>query len=83
MANRRIWAYNPHSGGTTIPDHVRQSTERRIEAFAAEHFAGRYRKLTVRFRGQFCYVDAFVEPGPCPQTGPRSATRRPRNTRPA
>lgn len=50
----------------TVPEHVRRSTDERIRAFAAEHFAGRYRELVVRFRGQFCYVDALVEPEPLP-----------------
>lgn len=66
MPGRRAWVYNPHTGGMTVPDHVRWSTEQRIRAFAAEHFAGRYRDLVVRFRGQFCYVDALVEPEPLP-----------------
>ena len=45
---------------------MRWSTEERIRAFAAEHFAGRYRDLVVRFGGQFCYLDALVEPEPVP-----------------
>lgn len=76
MPGRRVWTYNPHSGGMTVPDHVRGSTEVRIREFAAEHFAGRYRELAVRFRGQFCYVDALVEPGPLPpgSSGPGDET---------
>lgn len=68
-----VWMYSPPSGGKKVPEHVRQCTQRRIEAFAAEHFAGRYRELAIRFRGQFCYVDALWTPilcrrrgGPCP-----------------
>jgi len=66
--------YNPHSGGKKVPEPVRRSTERRITAFAAEHYAGRYRELSIRFHGQFCYVDAFVGPEPLPpdRTGPSS-----------
>lgn len=76
MPGRRVWTYNPHSGGMTVPDHVRGSTEVRIRGFAAEHFAGRYRDLAVRFRGQFCYVDAYVEPEPLPagRSGPGDET---------
>lgn len=76
MPNRRAWVYNPHSGGKKIPEPVRVSTERRIMAFAAEHYAGRYRDLAVRFHGQFCYVDAFVDPAPLPAdwTGPSDET---------
>lgn len=66
MSERRVWVYNPHRGGVTIPDHLRHSTEARITTFAAEHFAGRYREVVVRFRGQFCYVDAHVDPDPLP-----------------
>lgn len=58
MPTGRVWMYRPHSGGKKIPEHVRLSTQRRIEAFAGEHFAGRYGDLAVRFRGQFCYIDA-------------------------
>lgn len=54
------------TGGKKIPEPVRRSTERRITAFAAEHYAGRYRELAIRFHGQFCYVDAFVDPEPLP-----------------
>src|SRR5207302_6435759 len=28
---------------------------------AEEHFAGRYTRLNIRFRGQFCYIDAYTE----------------------
>jgi hypothetical protein len=37
---------------------VNARTVARIEHFAAEHFAGRYTRLDIRFRGQFCYIDA-------------------------
>ncbi|MGI8775820.1 MAG: hypothetical protein ACR2LJ_00170 [Acidimicrobiales bacterium] len=73
MPNRRAWTYNPHSGGKKIPEPVRRSTERRITAFAAEHYGGRYRELAIRFHGQFCYVDAFVDPQPLPP-GPSDET---------
>jgi hypothetical protein len=69
MPTRRVWVYNPHRGGKSIPDQVKRRTEERIKAFAAEHFAGRYRDLAIRFRGQFCYVDALVDPGPLPVGG--------------
>ena len=62
MPPRKRWVYDPDSGGVRIPDRTRAETERRILAYAAEHFAGRYTRLDIRFRGQFCYVDAFTEP---------------------
>lgn len=61
---RRQWTFDPDSGGIKIPDRVRQRTEARMRRFAEERFAGRYTRLDVRFRGQFCYVDAYTEPEP-------------------
>jgi hypothetical protein len=55
---------SPDSGGKTVPELVRRRTEERIRLCAEERFAGRYTRLDVRFRGQFCYVDAYTEPEP-------------------
>jgi hypothetical protein len=60
----RTWVFDPDSGGTPIPEPVRQRTEERLRRFAEQHFAGRYTRLDVRFRGRFCYVDAYTEPEP-------------------
>ena len=59
---RRVWTYNPHTGGKKIPTEVRAQTERRIQAYAAKHYAGKYAKIDVRFRGALCYIDAYFEP---------------------
>jgi hypothetical protein len=56
--------FDPDSGGTKIPQRVRSQTEKRLRQFAEERFAGRYNRLEIRFRGQFCYVDAYTEPQP-------------------
>jgi hypothetical protein len=56
------WVYDPHSGGVKIPPTVRQRTERRIRAYADQHFAGKFTRLDVRFRGPLCYIDAYTEP---------------------
>jgi hypothetical protein len=60
----RTWVFDPDSGGRPIPEAVRQRTEERLRRYAEQHFAGRYTRLDIRFRGQFCYVDAFTEPEP-------------------
>ena len=62
MAARRRWSYNPHSGGKKIPANVRERTERRIRDDAEEHYAGRFTRLGIRFRGALCYIDAYTEP---------------------
>ncbi|NOZ51216.1 MAG: hypothetical protein GXP37_14420 [Chloroflexi bacterium] len=43
---------------------VKIRTEERIKRYAEAHFAGRYTRLDIRFRGHFCYVDAYTEPEP-------------------
>jgi len=35
---------------------------KRLQKIAKEKFQGHYSRLDVRFRGQFCYIDAFTEP---------------------
>jgi hypothetical protein len=56
------WMVDPDSGGVKIPEAVKRHTEERIRRYAEAHFAGRYTRLDIRFRGQFCYIDAYTEP---------------------
>ncbi len=60
----RTWVFSPDSGGKPIPEPVKGRTEERIRRYAEQHFAGRYTRLDIRFRGQFCYIDAYTEPEP-------------------
>jgi len=59
---RKTWVLSPHSGGSPIPPAVQEETRRRILAYAKKHYSGKYTRIDVRFRGRFCYIDAFVEP---------------------
>jgi hypothetical protein len=61
MSQKR-WVYNPNAGGVNIPERKKQEVKERIERFAAEHYAGKYTRLDIRFRGHFCYIDAYTEP---------------------
>lgn len=63
MAQRQ-WVFDPDSGGVKIPERVKRRTEERIRRYAEAHFAGRYTRLDIRFRHQFCYIDAYREPEP-------------------
>ncbi|MDO9267850.1 MAG: hypothetical protein Q7T96_01925 [Methylobacter sp.] len=56
------WVFDPHSGGVKIPVAVQQRTERRICSYAEAHYAGKFIRLGIRFRGVFCYIDAYTEP---------------------
>lgn len=68
--------FDPDQGGVTIPKDVRERTTQRILAYAERHFKGHYTRIDVRYRGQFCYIDAYQEPvdlpGWPPPGGPES-----------
>ena len=59
---RKQWGFDPDSGGVKIPERVKGEVKKRIEDYAAKHFAGKYTRLDIRFRGKFCYIDAYQEP---------------------
>lgn len=62
MTARGQWMFDPNSGGKKIPPAIQADVERRIRKVAEEHFIGHYTRLEIRFRNQFCYVDAYTEP---------------------
>ena len=62
MPRRGTWVWSPDRGGLRIPEPVQRRTEARLRRCAEEYFAGRYTRLEIRFRGQFCYIDAYTEP---------------------
>jgi hypothetical protein len=64
VAPQRRWVFDPDTGGTRIPEAVKRRTEARLRHYAEQHFAGCYTRLDLRFRGQFCYIDAYTEPPP-------------------
>jgi len=56
------WSFDPDSGGSRIPLTVQTDVEKRIRAVAEQNFKGKYTRLEIRFRAQFCYIDAYTEP---------------------
>jgi hypothetical protein len=62
MAARGQWVFDPDSSGKKIPERVKRDIEQRIHAVANEQLSGRYKRLDIRFRGKFCYIDAYTEP---------------------
>lgn len=56
------WVYDPHSGGVKIPKQTKESTEKRILTYAQKYYIGKFTRLDIRFRNQFCYIDAYTEP---------------------
>ena len=43
-----------------VPDFIPRIpfTEERVRRYAEKHYAGRYTRLDIHFRGHFCYIDA-------------------------
>lgn len=62
MPSQRTWVFDPDSGGRKIPERVKRDVQHRIERAAEKRFKGKYTRLDIRFRGQFCYIDAYTEP---------------------
>ena len=60
----KTWRRDPDAGGVKIPAPVKKRTKERIERYAEKHFKGKYSRIDVRFRGVFCYIDAYRDPGP-------------------
>ncbi|WP_084480146.1 hypothetical protein [Methylomicrobium lacus] len=58
----RRWVSDPHSGGLKIPKNIQEHIKRRILVYAEANYSGKYTRLDIRFRSQFCYIDAYVEP---------------------
>jgi hypothetical protein len=53
---------DPHTGGVKIGESLKLATRNRILVRAEKHYAGRYARLEVRFKGALCYIDAYMEP---------------------
>lgn len=67
---RGTWVFDPGSGGVKIPEAVKVRTEQRLREYADAHLAGRFTRLDIRFKGQFCYIDAYTEPDVPPNWPP-------------
>ena len=59
---RKYWVYDPHSGGVSIQKSKYDIIRNRIISHAKEFYSGKFTRIEVRFRGKFCYIDAYTEP---------------------
>lgn len=55
------WYFDPQSGGTAVPAEVQVETRKRILKYAEQQGLLKRHKIEVRFRAQFCYIDALEE----------------------
>ena len=67
---REMWVHDPQSGGTKIPAAIQPRIRQRILAHAQKHYAGKYNRIEVWYRGKFCYIDAYTEPFVPPEYDP-------------
>jgi hypothetical protein len=59
VPTRKQWVFDPDHGGRKIPEGVAKDVKKRIERVAEQRFNGHYLRLDIRFRNQFCYIDAY------------------------
>ena len=62
MPSHKTWVFDPDSGGMKIPEAVKSKVRQRIEGVAEKRFKGKYTRLDIRFKAQFCYIDVYQEP---------------------
>ncbi|MDD4274283.1 MAG: hypothetical protein PHG14_11215 [Desulfobacter postgatei] len=67
---KRMWVYDPQSGGKSIPKSMQPIIRQRILDHSEKHYADRCNRIDVRFRGKFCYIDAYTEPFVPPDYNP-------------
>ncbi|MFH1126807.1 MAG: hypothetical protein ABIG84_01695 [archaeon] len=56
---RGYWVYSPGSSGVKIPEHIKDDIRNRILAVAEKHFKGKYTRIDIRFKNQFCYTQGM------------------------
>jgi hypothetical protein len=55
------WSFQPHSGGRPIPARTQHVIRSRICDYANAHYMGRFDKLAIDFKRQFCYLAFYRE----------------------
>ena len=56
------WMFDPNLGGIKIPPAVQADVEKRICAIAEKEFKGKYTRLEIRFKNQFCTLTRIPSP---------------------
>jgi hypothetical protein len=58
----KTWVFSPHTRGVKISPSKQSEVRQRFERHAASNYPDQYIRLEIKFRGAFCYIDAFTEP---------------------
>jgi hypothetical protein len=56
-----IWVLDPHTGGKKIPSSLFDILAARAVAYQKKHFPKSTAQLKLRFKNQFCYLDALED----------------------
>lgn len=67
---KKVWVLDPHSDGKKIPEDEKPIIIKRILAHGEAKYGGKYLSIDIKFKGVFCYIDAYQEP----QVGKRHPT---------
>jgi hypothetical protein len=60
---KKVWCIDPQSGGTKIPDSSQEIIVRQVDNYSSKQKWYPKFKLIIRFRNQFCYLDASEDGG--------------------
>ena len=60
---RKGWFFpHPRDKCVPVPKDKQEAIRQRIVAYIAEKYPGTHERIEVRFRGKYCYVDAYTPP---------------------
>lgn len=59
--NMKVWCISPQSGGTKIPLSLQKTITDQANAYATTQGWSKQFRLVLRYRNQFCYLDAAEE----------------------
>ena len=54
----KVWCFDPQYGGTKIPPPIQEVVANRVAAHVAKHPWSKNFQIKIRFKGQFCYLNA-------------------------
>ncbi len=57
----KVWCFDPQSGGVKIPSHLQQVIIERVNKYASKQKWCSKFQIILRYKGQFCYLDALEE----------------------
>lgn len=61
LSDMKAWCFSPQSGGVKIPPHLQKTIDEQARDYAAKHAWSKHFQLELRYKNQFCYLDASEE----------------------